>query len=101
MFVECKLAALVYDETQDPDAVLREFAADLRGAGGRKIGGMLSGKSSLLVVCRLALSRRSAQCFLSIHAAVQNSFKHHITSRGTLRVFREEAFCPWRAATAA
>jgi transposase-like protein len=44
----------------------------------------------------------SAQRFLSIHAAVQNTFnaKRHLTSRRTLRVSREEAFRTWRAATA-
>ena len=45
----------------------------------------------------------SAQRFLSIHAAVQNTFdvQRHLTSRRTLRVFREEAIRAWRAATAA
>ena len=45
----------------------------------------------------------SAQRFLSVHAAVQNTFnvQRHLTSRRTLRVFREEAFQTWRAATAA
>jgi putative transposase len=45
----------------------------------------------------------SAQRFLSIHATVQNTFnfQRHLTSRRTLRVFREEAFRTWRAATAA
>ena len=45
----------------------------------------------------------SAQRFLSIHAAVQNTFnaERHLTSRRTLRVLREEAFQTWRAATAA
>ena len=45
----------------------------------------------------------SAQRFLSIHAAVQNTFnvQRHLTSRRTLRVFREEAIRTWRAATAA
>jgi transposase-like protein len=45
----------------------------------------------------------SAQRFLSIHAAVQNTFnvQRHLTSRRTLRVLREEAFQMWRAATAA
>jgi putative transposase len=45
----------------------------------------------------------SAQRFLSIHAAVQNTFnvQRHLTSRRTLRVLGEEAFRTWRAATAA
>ena len=45
----------------------------------------------------------SAQRFLSLHAAVQNTFnvQRHLTSRRTLRVLRDEAFETWRAATAA
>jgi putative transposase len=45
----------------------------------------------------------SAQRFLSVHAAVQNTFniQRHLTSRRTLRVLRKEAFRRWRAATAA
>ena len=45
----------------------------------------------------------SAQRFLSIHAVVQNTFnvQRHLTSRRTLRVFREEAFRTRQAATAA
>ena len=45
----------------------------------------------------------SAQRFLSIHAAVFNTFnvQRHLTSRGTLRVLRDEAFRTWEAATAA
>jgi hypothetical protein len=35
---QCDLAALVFDEDQDPDAVLRAFAADLRGRGVRAVG---------------------------------------------------------------
>jgi putative transposase len=45
----------------------------------------------------------SVRRFLSIHAAVQNTFnvQRHLTSRRTLRALREEAFGTWRAATAA
>jgi len=44
----------------------------------------------------------SAPRCLSAHAAVQNTFnvQRHLASRRTLRVFREEAFRTWRAATA-
>jgi transposase-like protein len=44
-------------------------------------------------------SPESAQRFLSLPAAVQNTFnvKRHLTSRRTLRVFREEAFRAWRS----
>jgi len=45
----------------------------------------------------------SAQRFLSVHAAVQNTFntQRHLTSRRTLRALRGNAFETWRAATAA
>jgi len=45
----------------------------------------------------------SAQRFLSVHAAVQNTFnvQRHLTSRRTLRILRDEAFRTWRADTAA
>jgi transposase-like protein len=45
----------------------------------------------------------SAQRFLSVQAAVHNTFnvQRHLTSRNTLRVLRDEAFQTWRAATAA
>ncbi|MDB5633983.1 MAG: hypothetical protein JWR49_2838 [Tardiphaga sp.] len=35
---QCDLAALVYDKDQDPDAVLRDFAADLNNRGLRAVG---------------------------------------------------------------
>jgi nucleoside-triphosphatase THEP1 len=38
------LAALVYDEHQDPDAVLRDFAADLKARGYRAIGMVQAGQ---------------------------------------------------------
>ena len=42
----------------------------------------------------------SAQRFLSVHAAVHNTFnvQRHLTSRTTLRVLRDDAFRRWRAA---
>jgi transposase-like protein len=45
----------------------------------------------------------SAQRFLSIHAAVFNTFnvQRHLASRDTLHVLRDEAFRTWEAATAA
>jgi putative transposase len=45
----------------------------------------------------------SAQRFLSVHAAVQNTFnaQRHLVSRRTLRALRDEAFRTWRAAAAA
>ncbi len=45
----------------------------------------------------------SAQRFLSIHAAIFNTFnvQRHLTSRRTLRVLRGDALQTWRAVTAA
>jgi transposase-like protein len=46
---------------------------------------------------------RSAQRFLSTHAAVYNTFnvQRHLISRKTLRQFRGEAMRTWQTAAAA
>ncbi len=48
-------------------------------------------------------SPASAQRFLSVHAAVHNTFylQRHLVSRSTLRIFRSEAAAQWRTATIA
>src|SRR5437588_737702 len=48
-------------------------------------------------------SARSAQRFLSMHAAVHNTFnlQRHLVSRSTLRIFRAEAASAWRSAASA
>src|SRR5207302_6869394 len=48
-------------------------------------------------------SAGSAQRFLSVHAAVHNTFnlQRHLISRSTLRIFRAEATAEWQAAVAA
>jgi nucleoside-triphosphatase THEP1 len=40
---QCDLAALVYEEHEDPDAVLREFAAELNARGLRAVGMVQAG----------------------------------------------------------
>ena len=48
-------------------------------------------------------SAGSAQRFLSIHAAVYNTFnlQRHLVARSTLRIFRTEAAAQWQDAVAA
>ena len=48
-------------------------------------------------------SAGSAQRFLSVHAAVHNTFylQRHLISRSTLRTFRAEAAAQWQAAAPA
>ena len=41
---QCDLAALVYEDGQDPDAVLRDFAAELNAAGHRVVGMVQTGQ---------------------------------------------------------
>ena len=48
-------------------------------------------------------SAASAQRFLSVHAAIHNTFnlQRHLVSRSTLRIFRSEAAAQWPTATTA
>jgi putative transposase len=48
-------------------------------------------------------SARSAQRFVSMHAAIHNTFdlERHLVSRSTPRTFRAEAANEWRNAVAA
>ena len=48
-------------------------------------------------------SARSAQRFLSMHAAIHNTFnlQRYLVSRATLRIFRAEAANQWRDAVKA
>lgn len=41
---QCDLAALVYDVNDDPDAILRDFAADLNAHGARAVGMVQTGQ---------------------------------------------------------
>jgi hypothetical protein len=44
---QCDLAALVYDRDQDPDEILRDFAADLKADGVRAVGLVQTGHHCL------------------------------------------------------
>lgn len=44
---QCDLAALVYERDQDPDRLLRDFAADLAGRGYRAVGLVQTGHRCL------------------------------------------------------
>jgi putative transposase len=48
-------------------------------------------------------SPRSAQQFLSTHAAIYNTFntERHLTSRKTMQEFRDDAMAVWRSAVQA
>ncbi|MGY3692810.1 hypothetical protein ACVIGA_002890 [Bradyrhizobium sp. USDA 3240] len=41
---QCDLAALVYDDRDDPDAVLRDFAGELKAHGARVVGMVQTGQ---------------------------------------------------------
>jgi nucleoside-triphosphatase THEP1 len=41
---QCDLAALVYEQDQDPDQILREFAAELNASGRRVVGMVQTGQ---------------------------------------------------------
>ena len=52
---QCDLAALVYDEHDDPDAILRDFANELNARGFRAVGMVQAGQcadSSLSAVLK-------------------------------------------------
>ena len=85
----------------------------LRSASRRGTGGGLR-KNNRAEVSHQPVRRRerkmqrfkspgSAQRFVSMHAAVYNTFnvQRYLISRRTLRTFRSEAMAQWRAATAA
>jgi hypothetical protein len=70
---QCDLAALVYEPHQDPDAILRNFAADLNASGHRAVGIVQLGRhcldaglSAMLVHTGEDLGSCSAGCRLDV-----------------------------------
>jgi putative transposase len=74
----------------------------LRSDGDGGLEGFLGG-SGIGTEMQRFKSPGSAQRFLTVHVAVQNTFnvQRHLVSRNTLRAIKGEAFPNWRAATTA
>jgi transposase-like protein len=73
------------------------------GAAFRQLGLSCSHEQGLRRKVQRFKSAGSAQRFLSMHAAVYNTFnlQRHLVSRSTLRAFRAEATACWQEAVAA
>ena len=99
---------IVTDKLASYRAAARELHLSDRHRPGRMLGNNRAENSHLVIRRRERKqqkfkSQRSAQRFLSTHAAVYNifNFQRHMISRPTLRLFRAEADRTWTAATAA
>ncbi len=99
--------AIVTDKLPSYGAALRELClSGLHDFGGRKYNRV---ENSHLPVrqqerrMKRFKSAESAQRFLSIHAAIYNTFniQRHLISRHTMRRFRGEAMSVWQTVTAA
>jgi len=88
-------------------AAMKEVGVSGRQEAGRRLNNRAENSHQPLRQRERRMKRfkspRSAQRFLSIHAAVYNVFniQRHLTSRRTLRVFRDQAMVTWRQATVA
>ena len=95
------------DRQADPSSALRELGVARRHDIGRWKNNRAENPHQPLRQRERRMKRfkspGSAQRFLSIHAAVYNVFniQRHLTSRRTLRVFRDQAMLTWRQATVA
>src|SRR5713101_6317387 len=100
-------ATIVTDKLGSYNSALRELGVARRHDTGRWKNNRAENSHQPLRQCERRMkcfkSPRSAQRFLSIHAAVYNVFnlQRHLTSRRTLRVFRDQAMLTWRQATVA
>ncbi len=99
--------AIVTDKLRSYDAALRELGlSDRHMTGGRSNNRAENSHQPVRRRARTGIgfkSPGSAQCFLSIHAAVYNDFniQRHLISRRTLREFRAAAMERWHGVTAA
>jgi transposase-like protein len=100
-------AAVVTDKLRSYGSALRELGVARRQETGRWKNNRAENSHQPLRQRERRMKRfkspGSAQRFLSIHATVYNVFnlQRHLTSRRTLRVFRDQAMLTWRRATVA
>ena len=99
---------IMTDKLASYRAAARELQLSDRHRPGRMLGNNRAENSHLVIRRRERKqqkfkSQRSAQRFLSTHAAVYNvfNFQRHMISRPTLRLFRADADRVWVAATTA
>jgi hypothetical protein len=86
-----------------PDHHLDTHSKDIVRLGCALIGTITGLVLGLLInSAKNSFDAKSAQRFVTIHAAVDNTFnvQRHMISRPTLRRFRAEAMEVWNAATA-
>jgi hypothetical protein len=100
-------AAIVTDKLGSYSSALRELGVARRHDTGRWKNSRAENSHQPLRQRERRMKRfkspGSAQRFFSTHAAVYNVFnvQRHLTSRQTLRVFRDQAMLTWRRATVA
>ena len=100
-------ATIVTDQLRSYGSALRELGVAWRHDTGRWKNNRAENSHQPLRQRERRMKRfkspGSAQRFLSIHAAIYNVFniQRHLTSRRTLRVFRDQAMLTWRQATVA
>ena len=100
-------ATMVTDKLRSYGSALRELGVAWRHDTGRWKNNRAENSHQPLRQRERRMKRfkspGSAQRFLSIHAAIYNVFniQRHLTSRRTLRVFRDQAMLTWRQATVA
>src|SRR5271163_1086967 len=98
---------VVTDKSRSYDAAFRELHLTCRHEQGLRKNNRAENSHQVVRRRERKMQRfksaRSAQCFLSMHPAIHNTFNHqrHLISRSTLRIFRAEAAAQWLDAVAA